>query len=541
MIRRSAVIPVVLALLAGPVPTLRAQADPSAVVVLLGQFPSQPVPTLSDASANKDVGDQLFLRLAVPGPTISTALEKTFRPQLAASWVRRDSLTLAFSLDPRAKWHDGVPVTAKDVVYAFDRARQHKLAPYQAPLLGEIASVTAEDAHTVVIRFRRAYPEQFYDATFHVQPLPAHLLEGTNPDSLASSAFARAPVGNGPYKWGRSVPGEFVELVPNPDFFLGAPGPSRMVFRFASDPEARINLILSGEANVAEALAPPQENRARVLAGGRTRMLAVPSYSLVYILFNQRDRGDRTRPNALFSDPDVRRALLMATDRAPMVRAIWGPYASVPFGPVGQSSWIQDAGAKLQKYDLEGARRLLASRGWRDTDGDGVLEREGVKLAFSFLVPKSSYVRTQVALIAQQQWTKLGAKVDVDVVERAVYGERRAKGDFDVDVSNANLDPSPTGLVASWSCAGFAASNVGRYCNPVVDSLIAAGRVASGDPLPIWRKLLQTIDADVPAVFVAAPAIQVGIGTQFENVTVTPWSFWSAAWTWRVRGAQPGR
>jgi ABC-type transport system substrate-binding protein len=139
-----------------------------------------PIPTLMEGAqsntANSDIADQLFLRLAVPGPSLTTAGDRGFTPLLARSWTRRDSLTLAFELDPRARWQDGAPVTSRDVVFTFGRARNPAISPKLADLLRHIASVTAEDDRRVVIRFDQAYAEQLYDATYHVAPLPVHLL-----------------------------------------------------------------------------------------------------------------------------------------------------------------------------------------------------------------------------------------------------------------------------------------------------------------------------------------------------------------------------
>src|SRR5512134_1780884 len=96
---------------------------PGTAVIIVGADPNAPVPTVGPGKQNVDVADILFLRLARMGPDIVTAGDKGFIPELARRWTRRDSLTLAFELDPRARWHDGTPVTARDVVFAFDRAR----------------------------------------------------------------------------------------------------------------------------------------------------------------------------------------------------------------------------------------------------------------------------------------------------------------------------------------------------------------------------------------------------------------------------------
>src|SRR5690348_6504519 len=110
-------------------PALRAQSDHGSIVVVTGQYPGLPIPTLIQGSSNQDVADLLFLRLARLGPTLATAGDSAFIPQLARSWTRRDSLTLVFELDPRARWQDGAPVTARDVVFSFARARDPGVNP----------------------------------------------------------------------------------------------------------------------------------------------------------------------------------------------------------------------------------------------------------------------------------------------------------------------------------------------------------------------------------------------------------------------------
>ena len=90
--------------------------DRGTIVIVIGAEPTLPVPGLSSGKANVDVASLMFLPLARPGKKLVTTDEKSFEPVLAKSWARRDSLTLVFDLDPRAKWHDGVPVTSRDVV-----------------------------------------------------------------------------------------------------------------------------------------------------------------------------------------------------------------------------------------------------------------------------------------------------------------------------------------------------------------------------------------------------------------------------------------
>jgi peptide/nickel transport system substrate-binding protein len=119
------------------------------------------------------VADLLFLRLARVGADLVTSGDRGFIPELARSWTRRDSLTLVFDLDPRAHWHDGTPVTARDVLFSFARARDPQIDPQRALLLRNVESVTAEGDRRVVVRFSRVYAEQLYDATWHVTRRPS--------------------------------------------------------------------------------------------------------------------------------------------------------------------------------------------------------------------------------------------------------------------------------------------------------------------------------------------------------------------------------
>src|SRR5918994_5475703 len=167
----------------------------TSLVIITGGQATLPIPTLMEGPeasvGNLEVADQLFLRLAELGPKLVTSGESDFTPALAKSWTRPDSVTLAFDLDTRARWHDGTPVTAQDVVFTIARAKHQEVSPRLAELLRQIVSVTSEGRNRVVFRFARPYAEQLYDATFHVAPLPAHLVDSIVPAQLAISAFAK--------------------------------------------------------------------------------------------------------------------------------------------------------------------------------------------------------------------------------------------------------------------------------------------------------------------------------------------------------------
>ena len=124
------------------------------VVIVGGQEPATPIPTLlGNSTANQWFTDLLFLPLARLGRENITSGDKGFVPQLARSWTRRDSLTLVFEMDPRARWQDGVPVTARDAALALNLARDPAVDPQRALLLRLVAEATAADDRHLVVRF----------------------------------------------------------------------------------------------------------------------------------------------------------------------------------------------------------------------------------------------------------------------------------------------------------------------------------------------------------------------------------------------------
>jgi peptide/nickel transport system substrate-binding protein len=530
-------IPALLAA-GSPAAALQRSNDHGSAVLIMGQEPATPIPTLLNGSANIAVSDLLFLRLARPGVGLSTTDERAFEPQLARSWSRRDSLTIVFELDPRARWHDGVAVTARDVVFSFARMRDSTVDAQRALLLRYLASVTAEGDRRVVMRFRRAYPEQFYDASYHVQPLPAHLVDSLPPGPrFAGSEFVKRPVGNGPYRWIRRDPGRQLELAADPEYFLGAPKLDRLIFLTVRDPEAQINLLLDGTADILEAV-PPVSGPVRLAANPAVRLLNIPSLSVLYLLFNQRAPGDRSRAHPILGDVEVRRAISLALDRLNLARSTYGRFALPADAPAAQAHWTRDVVPRGTAYNPAAARTLLASRGWVDRNGDGVLEKDGVPLTLRLSIPATSATRAIMAPQVQEQLRRIGVRVEIDRLDFPVFIERRTKGEFDLDLSAANMDPSPSGIVQSWSCAGRGGTNVGGYCDPGLDSLLERAIYATRNGGRIWQAAYARLQGDVPAVFLASPAWSVAVHSRFRNVSIRPESPYGDLWRWSVDPAR---
>jgi peptide/nickel transport system substrate-binding protein len=535
MIRRVVAAAVVVVSLSPASAPAQVAREEGTLVIANAREAGSPIPTLWGGDrANSDVSDLMFLRLAEIGPDLATSGDRGPVPRLARRWERRDPLTLVFELDPRARWHDGAPVTPADVILGFVRARDPKIDGQTATLLRRIQSVTAEAGKRVVVRFTVSYAEQLYDATYHAPPLPAHLLAAIPPESLATSAFARAPVGNGPYRWSRRIPGQVVELVANDDFFLGRPKIRRVLFLLAGEAEARVNLMLSGQADACDNIySLPNPVRLEKLPG--FRYYPIPGLTLVYINLNERDPADTSRPHPILTDPVVRQALVQAIDREGIGRATYGPFTTTPSAPVSAILGRSLDAPPPVRWDTATARRLLAGRGWADHDGDGTLDKDGRALSLSLLIPGNVLVRRTMGTQIQEAYRALGIQLKLDILDPGLYSERRKAGQFDLDFHAVGQDPSPAGLTQSWSCGG--GSNVAHHCDPKVDSLMARAIVAGKQARTLWHEAVSRLAADYPAIFLAAPVLTFAVHARFERVSLRPQSPWITVWQWSVKPA----
>lgn len=527
----------VLALLAGSTATGLAQSGgvPGTVVIATGGDPSYPIPYLGPKfTHNADVGDQLFLRFAVLAPNARTAGDDALLPMLARSWKRVDSVTMLFEIDPRARWHDGAPVTAHDAVFTWSIAKNPALNDAQAAI-EPIAAVEEAGPRTVRVRFRRPFAEQLYRFAFDFQPLPSHLLEKMAPEAIGSSDFVAHPIGNGPYKWSRRVPGQLVELRADSTFFMGKPGIARVMFRVVPDPDARLNLLLSGDLDVMMAI--PVVNLPQVAALPGFRIQRLGFNALHYALFNQRSATDTSVPNRILTDVRVREALTLALDRVTMAVNAFGPGTAAPDAAQSQLwSWITGGTIRTTPPNVGRARALLAAAGWRDSDGDGVLDKGGVPLRLVVNYPEPSAQRKAFAIQAQAMWKTIGVQAELHGYPGPDWVAHRNAGQFDVDIGGVNQDASPISLSEAWSCASSrrGQGNVAHWCDPVFDQLMLKA-VTARNPVPAWRAVLDRMASQHPAAFLAAPPNVVAVSARFDNVTILPLKQWLSLWHWRIR------
>lgn len=497
--------------------------DCGTVVVAAGSEPGSLVPPLIDQTVGRDIGDQIYERLAYLEPRASPIDPASYRVGLAQRWERIDSLTWRFHLRPGARWQDGRPVRAADVVFSFDAYSDSTLeSPAHSDLAGRVRA-TADDSATVRITFSEPSPEQLYDATYHVRVFPRHIWDTIPRQRWAADTALAHLVGSGLYHiqdWQR---GRFLVLVA--DSTRGAdeaPAVRRAVWRFAPDPEATLNLILSHEADLMEALGAPDRVQ-RVARDTTFRLVTYPAAVYGFLAFRVADRAGR--PHPVLGNRELRRALTQAVDRPTLARALFGAGTKVPPGPISQLLWIWDDNTQMVAFDSAQAREAVARIGRKQPVG-----------RIDILVPATSSARRQLALAIQEAWRKAGVTATVTAVDFPVFQERLAKGRFDSYIGAYLDEPSPRGLAGQWTRSGWSDLNYGHYANPAFDSLLSlAGRQTDVPRAKrLWREALDTLNADAPAIFLYALANVAAVQRRLEDVKLDPYSWASGLPGWKI-------
>jgi peptide/nickel transport system substrate-binding protein len=507
----------------------RACDECGTIVIAAAGEPSSLFPPLVYETVGRDITDQVFERLADLAPDAAPIDPAGYRPALADRWERIDSLTLRFHLRAGARWQDGVPVTAHDVAFSFAAYADPALDTEAGPALAGQVTVEAVDSSTVLIHFARAYPEQWYDATWHVRILPAHIWEAMPRAQWEGDTALAHVVGSGPFRVVAWVPAQSLRLEAVPD---AAARVTRVVWRFVPDPDAAVNLLLSGEADLVEQLGPPARV-ARVAGDTTIALRRYPSAAYGFLGFRLQDAKGR-RPGVL-GDRALRRALAMGVDRQVLAAGIFGEGTVAPAGPMSQLLWINSPDIRVLPYDTATAMRLLDSLQWVRGD-DGVRRRGGQRLGFDILVPGTSPTRRDLAQALQQSWKLLGVEVTITAVDFPVFNQRLAAGAFDSYIGAWLDEPSPRGLADQWTRAGWDKLNYGHYADPAFDSLFAQAVAATDTATagPLYRAAMDMLNADAPALFLYAPMQVAGVSRRLEGVTINPYSWLSDLSAWHA-------
>jgi peptide/nickel transport system substrate-binding protein len=507
------------------------------IIEAAGDTPDLFPPFVADA-VGRVVQDQVFDRLAEIDQALTTVGDKAFTPRLARHWTwAPDSLSIAFEIDPRARWHDGKPVTAKDVQYSFRVFTDPRVGSPVAPLLTNLDSVSVRDSLTAVVWFKKHTPEQFYDVAYQLIIMPEHVYGSIPMDQLHASPATRTLVGSGRFRFNKWEPGVRIELVADTANYRGRPKLDRVVLSRIDAPATGETQILTGQADFMEAI--PPDDAGKLDSNTYARPVIVPALSYGFMGMNPYDPANPKLAHPIFSDRRVRRALSMAVDRQAMLHNVFGDKGRIGHGPFPARLSVADTTIALPPFDTAAAAAILESAGWK-RGPDGMRSKAGRPLRFSLLIPSTSAPRKAYALLIQDQLKRYaGAQVDIDVVDANAYMPRAQTGKFDAIMMGWGTDPSPGGGKQNWTTAGIGpqGQNWLRYSNPRVDALFDSV-TASFNPAKtkeLASEAFRQIVADAPAIWLYD---FVNIDAVHRRINVAPMradGWWANLADWSIQ------
>jgi len=482
----------------------------------------------------KQIGDQIFDDLADIGPELNAVGDAGFTPRLASRWRwAPDSLSIDFQIDPRARWHDGMPVRAEDVRFTYALVKGTTLGSPLSSNLDNVDSVSLPDSMTARVWLHRRAPDAFWKVATSVAILPAHILKSIHPSNLRMSAFAQHPVGSGRFRFSSWDRGSSIVLTADSANYRGRPKSDRVVWLVSADYPAAALRFLTGEADFLDVVKPEYVAQARQRGG---KIIATKgSLDYGYLAFNL---GDATRgeTHPIFGSRDVRRALVMAIDRNGLVRSVFDTLGLVGHGPVTRVLPTSDTTIGLP-YDGALAARMLDSLGWK-RGRDGIRRRAGTPLAFSLMVPSSSAIRLKLAVLLQEQWRRAGADVRIESLEANAFGARMEDRKFDAALNAWHIDPTPSSVREEWASSEIrkGGENTTSYRSPAFDAVIDSA-VQEADParsVALYRRAYSILTDDAPAMWIYELRNVYGVSGRIHTAGIRPDAWWADLADWRV-------
>jgi peptide/nickel transport system substrate-binding protein len=538
--RRSITLLVAIAALTGcfdKQPGGSAGENGGTLVISVGGDPDVLFPPLSETTSAQIVQDLVYDRLAEIGDSLSTVGDVGFKPRLAKSWTwAPDSLSIAFHLDSTAKWHDGVPVRSADVKSTYRVYTDSASGSPFGVTLASIDSVSTPDSMTAVFWFRKRSPLQFFDAVYNMSILPDHLLKDTKGAALRTSSLARNPVGTGRFRFVSWTPGSALQLAADTSNYLGRPHLDRVIMTIAPDFNTALTRLVGGEADVLEQV--PAASLPDIAKDTTLNRTLDPGLDYNFVQFNLKDPKLPARPHKLFGDRALRRALSEAVDRASIVRNVYDSLAFVAVGPTVRAYPTTDTTVKPIAFSVDKAKHDLDSLGWKDSNGDGVREKNGVPLEFTLEVPSSSKARTSMAVLIQEQLKQVGVKMNIDQLDYPAFVAKEGSRSFDAVFGGWHVDASPGSVRQTWSSAGAAkgGTNYGSYSNPAFDAEVDSALSAQtpAERRAHFTTAYRIIDEDAPAIWFAEPKRIMAVNRRIETGKLRADVWWANIADWKI-------
>jgi peptide/nickel transport system substrate-binding protein len=472
--------------------------------------PSVLIPMLAGDSASHDVAGLVFNGLVKYDTDLSIIGD------LAESWdISKDGLIITFHLRKGVKWTDGVEFTADDIMYGYKTIIDEKTPTAYSEDFKQVKKAEVIDRYT----FRVTYEKPFAPALSswgNLVVLPKHLLEGKD---ITKSYLARDPVGMGPYKLNKWISGQELILDSNRDYFEGRPYIDHYIYRVIPD-SATLFLELQAGGIDMMGLTPIQYTKQTNNDFFRKNFqkFRYPAFAYTYMGFNLK--------YPLFKDIRVRKAIAYAIDKSEIVDVVLFGLGSIATGPYVPNTWPYNPNVESYKYNPENAKKLLKEAGWEDTNGDGILDKDGKPFEFTILTNMGNTLRMNTATIIQWRLAKVGIKVEIKALEWSTFiNEFIDKRRFQAVILgwSIGLDPDQYDIWHS-SKTKEKEFNFVSYSNPEVDALLEKGRRTFNieERKKAYFRIQEILSDELPYIFLYVPDATPIVQARFKGIKPTP-------------------
>ena len=446
--------------------------DPNTLVMIIESSPTDLDPRVGLDAYSERIDELIFDALLTRDEHLSV------QPGLAEKWEVPDGLTYIFHIHHGATFHNGQPLTSRDVKWTFDSLLQGKIRSTKTSAYRFVDHIDAPDDFTVVFHLKEPYATLLWNLSEGAIGIVPY---GTLDE------MTRKPVGSGPFKFVSAEPDKEVILERNDHYWGAKARLSRVRFTVVPDPTTRALELRKGSADIAiNALAA--DTVVALESQPNLQIERAPGTILSYMGFNTRD--------PVLKDVRVRQAIACAIDRRPLLQYIWRGFAQPASSVLPTQSWAYNSDATGFAYDPEKARQILDAAGYKAQNG----------VRFHLTMKTSTEESTRLlAAVLQQQFRDVGIVLDIRTFEFATFLADVTTGSFQVYSLRwigGNEDPDIFDTVFHSHNFPPTGRNRGYYSNPRVDELIDQARRETNQSVRkrLYAEVQQILAQDVPYV-----------------------------------------
>ena len=467
------------------------------------------LPVLASDSASFDITGLVYNGLVKYDKDINLVSD------LAEKWeISKDGMVIRFHLRKDVKWQDGEPFDARDVEYTYNLYVDPKTPTAYASDFLRVKKLRVLDDHTVEVIYKKPYAPALgsWGQAVH----PRHLLEGKD---ATTSELKRNPIGTGPYRFKEWKTGEKIVVDANPDYFEGRPYISRVLTRVIPDLATMFLELKAGRIDLMS-LTPLQYRRQTDTKWFKENFNKYKylGFGYSYLGYNLLDWK--------FKDKKVRQALTTAINRESIIQGVLLGLGAVAHGPYKPDTVWYNPNVRKFPYDPELAKKMLAEAGWKDSDGDGILDKDGKPFAFTILTNQGNRLRRNAATIIQRDLKIIGINVKIRTIEWAAFLKNFInKKKFEACLLGwgITVDPSQIDVWNSTKTAEHQLNFI-SYNNKEVDELLELG-VSTFDPKERKRyydRFQEIIAEEQPYTFLWVQDTLPMIAARFHGIKPAP-------------------